>query len=62
MLAPKSTFQPETVALMGRVFDAAWREIQPSTFSRRTTRMKLVFSSRIGSLPQRPVANVTLSD
>ena len=32
MLAPKSTFQPETVALMGRVFDAVWREIQAKYF------------------------------
>ncbi len=32
MLAPQSTFEPETVALMRRVFETAWREIQAKYF------------------------------
>jgi len=32
MLFPQSTFDPETVALMGHAFDDAWQEIQTKNF------------------------------
>jgi hypothetical protein len=32
LLAPESTFEPETVALMKGVFEAAWLEIQAKYF------------------------------